>query len=148
MATEFHARHIMIETNDLISPRRAMEEIREIHQKLKDGEDFEVLARENSDDISSANLGGDMGWFVPQAFGERMEQTLSAMQDGEISEPFQTESGWHIIERLGMREKDVTDESMRNAARSNLQQQKMDIEVERFLQQMRDEAFVEIRLES
>ena len=148
MATEFHARHIMIETNDLISPRRAMEEIREIHQKLKDGEDFAVLARENSDDISSANLGGDMGWFVPQAFGERMEQTLSAMQDGEISEPFQTESGWHIIERLGMREKDVTDESMRNAARNNLQQQKMDIEVERFLQQMRDEAFVEIRLES
>jgi peptidyl-prolyl cis-trans isomerase SurA len=148
MATEFHARHIMIETNDLISPRRAMEEIREIHQKLKDGEDFEVLARENSDDISSANLGGDMGWFVPQAFGERMEQTLSALQDGEISEPFQTESGWHIIERLGMREKDVTDESMRNAARNNLQQQKMDIEVERFLQQMRDEAFVEIRLDS
>ena len=148
MATEFHARHIMIETNDLISPRRAMEEIREIHQKLKDGEDFAVLARENSDDISSANLGGDMGWFVPQAFGERMEQTLSALQDGEISEPFQTESGWHIIERLGMREKDVTDESMRNAARNNLQQQKMDIEVERFLQQMRDEAFVEIRLDS
>ena len=148
MATEFHARHIMIETNDLISPRRAMEEIREIHSKLKDGEDFAVLARENSDDISSANLGGDMGWFVPQAFGERMEQTLSAMQDGEISEPFQTEDGWHIIERLGMREKDVTDEAMRNAARNNLQQQKMDIEVEQFLQQMRDEAFVEIRLDS
>ena len=148
MATEFHARHIMIETNDLITPRRAMQEIREIHQKLKDGEDFAVLARENSDDVSSANLGGDMGWFVPEAYGERMEQTLSAMQDGEISEPFQTESGWHIIERLGMREKDVTDESLRNAARNNLQQQKMDIEVERFLQQMRDEAFVEIRLDS
>ena len=148
MATEFHARHIMIETNDLITPRRAMQEIREIHQKLKDGEDFAVLARENSDDVSSANLGGDMGWFVPEAYGERMEQTLSAMQDGEISEPFQTESGWHIIERLGMREKDVTDESMRNAARNNLQQQKMDIEIERFLQQMRDEAFVEIRLEN
>jgi len=148
MTTEFHARHIMIETNDLISPRRAMEEIREIRQKLEDGEDFEVLARENSDDISSANLGGDMGWFVPQAYGERMEQTLTAMQDGEISEPFQTENGWHIIERLGMREKDVTDESMRNAARNNLQQQKMDIEIERFLQQMRDEAFVEIRIDS
>jgi len=148
MATEFHARHIMIATNDLITPRRAMEEIREIHQKLKDGEDFDVLARENSDDVTSANLGGDMGWFTPEAFGERMGQTLAAMQDGEISEPFQTEGGWHIIERLGMREKDVTDESMRNAARNNLQQQKMDIEVERFLQQMRDEAFVEIRLES
>jgi len=148
MATEFHARHIMIETNDLIGPRQAMEQIREIRQKLVDGEDFAELAKENSDDVSSANLGGDMGWFVPQSYGERMEQTLSAMQDGAISEPFQTENGWHIIERLGMREKDVTEESLRNAARNNLQQQKMDIEVERFLQQMRDEAFVEIRLDA
>jgi len=148
MATEFHARHIMVETNELIGPRQAMERIREIHQKLVDGEDFDTLAKENSDDISSANLGGDMGWFLPQAFGERMDQTLSAMKDGDISEPFQTESGWHIIERLGMREKDVTVESQRSAARNNLQQQKMDIEIERFLQQMRDEAFVEIRLDA
>jgi len=148
MATEFHARHIMVLTNDLVSPREAMNQIREIHKKLVDGEDFGELAKENSDDISSANLGGDMGWFVPQTYGERMEQTLGAMQDGEISEPFQSESGWHIIERLGMREKDVTEESMRNAARNNLQQQKMDIEIERFLQQMRDEAFVEIRLDA
>jgi peptidyl-prolyl cis-trans isomerase SurA len=148
MATEFHARHIMIEANDLVGPRQAMEQIREIHSDLIDGADFETLARESSDDISSANIGGDMGWFSPKAFGDRMEQTLSAMEDGQVSEPFQTESGWHIIERLGMREKDVTDESMRNAARNNLQQQKMDLEVEQFLQEMRDEAFVEIRLPS
>ncbi len=148
MATEYHARHIMIETNDLVSPRQAMEQVRDIHQQLVDGGDFAALAKENSDDITSSNLGGDMGWFQPQAFGERMGLTLEAMQDGEISEPFQTEGGWHIIERLGKREKDVTDEAMRNAARNNLQQQKMDIEVEKFLQQMRDEAFVEIRLDS
>lgn len=148
MVTEFHAQHIMIETNDLISPRQAMEQIREIHQQLIDGTDFAELAREYSDDISSANLGGDMGWFQPQAYGERMGQTLTAMQDGDISEPFQSEAGWHIIERLGMREKDVTVESLRNAARGNLQQQKMDIELEKFLQEMRDEAFVEIRLDS
>ena len=148
MVTEFHAQHIMIETNDLISPRQAMEQIRDIHQQLIDGADFAELAREYSDDISSANLGGDMGWFQPQAYGERMGQTLTAMQDGDISEPFQSEAGWHIIERLGMREKDVTVESLRNAARGNLQQQKMDIELEKFLQEMRDEAFVEIRLDS
>ena len=146
MTTEFHARHIMIETNELVSPREAMDEIREIHTGLINGGDFEALAKENSDDIASANLGGDMGWFAPLAYGERIDQTLDGMDDGEISEPFQTEGGWHIIERLGKREKDVTDESMRNAARNNLKQRKMDLEVEQFLQQMRDEAFVEIRL--
>jgi peptidyl-prolyl cis-trans isomerase SurA len=146
LATEFHARHIMIQTSDLVTPRQAMELIREIHGKLIDGEDFETLARENSDDVSSANLGGDMGWIMPQSFGERFGQTLEALQDGEISEPFQTENGWHIIERLGMREKDVTEASLRNAARNNLQQQKMDVEIERFLQQIRDEAFIETRL--
>jgi len=148
MATEYHAEHIMIETNDLISPRQAMDQIRDIHKQLMEGADFAELAREFSDDVSSANLGGDMGWFMPQAYGERIAQTLAAMEDGEISEPFQTETGWHIIERLGMREKDVTVESIRNAARGNLQQQKMDIELEKFLQEMRDEAFVEIRLDS
>ncbi len=148
MATEFHARHIMVETNDLVSPRQAMEQIRDIHKQLIEGADFAELAKEHSDDVSSQNLGGDMGWFMPQAYGERIGQTLSAMQDGEISEPFQTETGWHIIERLGMREKDVTVEAVRNTARNNLQQQKMDIELEQFLQEMRDEAFVEIRLDS
>jgi peptidyl-prolyl cis-trans isomerase SurA len=148
IATEFHAQHIMISTNELVGPRQAMEQVRDIHKQLIDGADFAELAREFSDDVSSANLGGDMGWFLPEAYGERMAQTLSAMQDGDISEPFQTESGWHIIERLGMREKDVTVESLRNAARGNLQQQKMDIELEKFLQEMRDEAFVETRLDS
>jgi peptidyl-prolyl cis-trans isomerase SurA len=148
IAEEFHARHIMVKTNDLVSPRAAMEQIREIHKELLDGGDFADLARENSDDVTSANLGGDMGWFMPQSYGDRFGQTLTSLQDGEISEPFQTEGGWHIIERLGVREKDVTEESIRGSARNNLQQQKMDLEVERFLQEMRDEAFVEIRLDA
>ena len=148
MATEFHALHIMIKTSDLVGPRQAMEQIREIHSELLDGGDFATLARENSDDVTSANLGGDLGWFMPESYGERIGQTLAALEDGEISEPFQTEDGWHILERLGKRETDVTEEAIRNAARNNLQQQKMDIELERFLQEMRDEAFVEIRLDS
>ena len=148
MATEFHARHIMIETNDLTSPKQAMERIRSIHTQIDAGSNFDDLAKKYSDDVSSANLGGDMGWFQPDAYGERMEQTLTALKDGEISEPFQTENGWHIIQRLGMREKDVTEESLRASARANIHQQKMDTEIERFLQQMRDEAFVEIRLPS
>jgi peptidyl-prolyl cis-trans isomerase SurA len=148
MATEFHARHIMVASNELLTPKAAMERIRKIHSELDEGASFEELAKKYSDDVNSANLGGDMGWFVPAAYGERMEQTLMALKDGEISEPFQTENGWHIIERLGMREKDITEDALRAAARNNIRQQKTDAEIERFLQQMRDEAFVEIRLPS
>ncbi len=146
--TEFQARHIMIKVTDLVGPRQAMEQIRDIHSRLNDGEDFEALAREYSDDVTSANLGGDLGWFMPQSYGERFAQTLEGLQDGEISEPFQTEKGWHIIERLGTRDKDYSEEAIRNAAANNLRQQKTDIEVEKFLQEMRDEAYVEIRLDS
>jgi peptidyl-prolyl cis-trans isomerase SurA len=89
-----------------------------------------------------------MGWFSAQAYGERMQQTLAGLKDGEISEPFQTEDGWHIVQRLGKREKDVTDQAIRAAARNNLMQQKADVELQRFMQQMRDEAFVEVRLPS
>ena len=148
IATEFHAQHIMIKTSELVGPRDAMEQIRDIHDQLMNGEDFADLAREYSDDVTSANLGGDMGWFIPQSYGERITQTLEAMQDGEVSEPFQSEGGWHIMQRLATREIDVTEESIRTAARNNLQQQKMDIELERFLQQLRDEAFVEIKLDA
>ncbi|MCW8925181.1 MAG: peptidylprolyl isomerase [Xanthomonadales bacterium] len=146
--TEYHARHIMVKISDLVGPRQAMEQIRSIHTRLQEGEDFESLAREYSDDVTSANLGGDLGWFMPQTYGERFTQTLEALQDGETSEPFQTESGWHIIERLGTREKDYSEEAIRNAAAKNLQQQKSDIEIEKFLQEMRDEAYVEMRLDS
>ena len=148
MLTEFHGRHIMIRVSDLVGPRQAMEQIRDLHTRLIEGEDFETLAREYSDDVTSANLGGDMGWFVPQSYGERFAQTFEALDDGETSEPFQTENGWHIVERLATREKDFSEEALRNAAANNLRQQKTDIEVERFLQEMRDEAYVEIRLES
>ena len=146
MTTEFHARHIMIEATDFLTPKQAMDRIRDIHTELEDGASFEELAKKYSDDVSSANLGGDMGWFPPEAYGERIQLTLEALQDGQVSEPFQTENGWHIIERLGVREKDVTEESLRASARANIRQQKSDAEIEQFLQQMRDEAFVEIRL--
>jgi peptidyl-prolyl cis-trans isomerase SurA len=148
MLTEFHALHIMIKTSDLVGPREAMEQIRDLHSRIVEGEDFGALAREYSDDVTSANLGGDLGWIIPQSYGERFAQTLEALDDGELSEPFQAQDGWHLVQRLGTREKDFSEEALRNAAANNLRQQKSDLEVERFLQEMRDEAFVEIKLDS
>lgn len=143
---EYHARHIMIKINELITPREAMDRITKIKAKLDDGEDFAVLAKENSDDPTTANLGGDMGWFPPEVYGDRVAMTLSSMQQDAISEPFQTEGGWHVIQLLGTRESDRTEEAIREEARNKIRQQKAELEIEQTLRQFRDEAFVEIRL--
>jgi peptidyl-prolyl cis-trans isomerase SurA len=143
---EYHARHIMVEINELVTPRLAMDQIIEIQQQLKDGTDFAELAKEHSDDTTSANLGGDMGWFPPEAYGERVYQTLIALKSGETSEPFQTTGGWHIMELMGKREMDRTEEAIRGEAREQIRRRKADQEIEKVLRQFRDEAFVEIRL--
>ena len=143
---EYNARHIMIEVDEMMSPRLAMDAITDIKGRLNNGEDFAVLAKEYSDDYTSANLGGDMGWFPPEAYGERVYQTLMALKAGQTSEPFQTEGGWHIIELLATREMDRTEEAIRAEAREKIMTRKADQEVQKVLRQFRDEAFVEIRL--
>jgi len=146
MVKEYHARHIMIEINELVTPRLAMDQIIEVKNKLDGGADFAELAREYSDDTSSANLGGDMGWFPPEAYGDRVYQTLVALQPGQVSEPFQTMGGWHVMELLETRETDRTEEAIRAEARDKIRMQRADQEIETVLRQFRDEAFVEIRL--
>ena len=148
MAKEYRASHIMIKTNELVTARDAMEKIQDLRRRVLAGEDFAKLAREYSDDVTSANLGGDMGWFFPNQFGERFQTAVEGLQDGEVSEPFQTSEGWHIVQRTGFRETDVTDEARRNMARQTIMKRKADSEIESFLRQMREEAFVEVRLPS
>jgi peptidyl-prolyl cis-trans isomerase SurA len=143
---EYNARHIMIEVNELVTPRQAMDEITDIKQLLADGADFAELAKERSDDTSSANLGGDMGWFPPDAFGERVYQTLIALQPGQVSEPFQTQGGWHVLELLDIRERDRTEEAIRAEAREKITMRKAEEEIDKVLRGFRDEAYVEIRL--
>lgn len=143
---EYNARHIMVEVDELMTPRLAMDRIIEIKGKLDAGEDFAELAKEYSDDTTSANIGGDMGWFPPEAYGERVYQTLMALKPNQVSEPFQTEGGWHVMQLLGTREMDRTEEAIRAEARDKIMRRKADQEIETVLRQFRDEAFVEIRL--
>jgi peptidyl-prolyl cis-trans isomerase SurA len=143
---EYRARHIMIEINEIVTPRDAMDTITVIKRQVDDGADFSELAKEHSDDPTSANLGGDMGWFPPEAYGERVAQTLGALELGEVSEPFQSASGWHLMQLTDKREVDRTEESIRAEARDKIRQRKAEVEIDRTLRQWRDEAFVEIRL--
>jgi peptidyl-prolyl cis-trans isomerase SurA len=143
---EYHARHIMVEINELTTPKLAMDRITDIRQQLDNGGDFAELAKEYSDDPTSANLGGDMGWFPPEAYGDRVYQTLVALKPGQVSEPFQTMGGWHIMQLLDTREVDRTEEAIRAEAREKIRMQRADQEIEKVLRQFRDEAYVEIRL--
>ena len=146
MLEEYHARHIMVTTSEIVTARDAMDEISVIKRMLDDGGDFAELAREHSDDPTSANLGGDMGWFPPNAYGDRVHQTLLALEIGETSEPFQTQGGWHIMQLLDKREIDRTQEAIREEARQKIRQRKAELEIEKTLRQIRDEAYVEVRL--
>ena len=146
MVKEFHARHIMLIPSELMSAKQAMDRITNISNELKNGADFAELAREHSDDPTSANLGGDLSWFQTGRYGERVQQTISALPVDGISEPFQTEMGWHIVQYLGEREMDRTEEAIRGDARNKIYQRKADVELQKFIRQMRDEAYVENRL--
>ncbi|MEJ2535121.1 MAG: peptidylprolyl isomerase [Gammaproteobacteria bacterium] len=146
MAEEYRANHIMITPNELVTQREAMEQIRELREQIEDGALFAELARQYSDDTTSANLGGDMGWFSLEQFGPRFQAMVEGLEDGELSEPFQTEAGWHLVQRTGYRETDVTEQAMRNMARQTIMQRRADSEIEGFLRQLREEAFVELRL--
>ena len=88
-----------------------------------------------------------MGWFPPEAYGERVFQTLSGLDPGELSQPFQTQAGWHIIEFLAERQTDRTDDAIRAEARDKIMRRKAQQEIDKILRQFRDEAFVEIRLD-
>ena len=146
LVREYNARHILVNTSELVTADDALATVRDIRRRLESGADFAELAKEFSDDNTTANLGGDMGWFEIGAYGTRVEQVLGGLDDGELSEPFQTEVGWHLMQRLGTREADVTDERRREQAREIVRNRKAEEEYDLYLRQLRGEAYIENRL--
>ncbi len=146
MVEEYHARHIMINIDELTSAEQAERQIRAIHQRLLDGGDFAAEAREHSTDHNSAPLGGDMGWFPIDGYGSGVAAALGGLADNDISQPFQSDAGWHIVQRLGTRQQDRTREIMRQQASETIRARKGGEAWERYLRELRGEAFVESRL--
>ena len=142
VVTEYHARHIEIAVNELTSSDEAQKTVREIRQRIVDGhEDFAKLAKEYSKDSNTAGAGGDMGWFPIDQYGAPVAQTLATLKDNEISQPFQTDVGWHIIQLLGSRQNDRTDEAKREQAREVLRNRKAADEYDNFVRQIRSESY-------
>ncbi|MBL4659040.1 MAG: peptidylprolyl isomerase [Alcanivoracaceae bacterium] len=146
LITQYHARHIVIMNSELVTPAQGMELINEINSRLQADEDFAKLAEEESDDVNSAALGGDLGWFQINEFGQRFGDVVRALDDDEVSSPFQTQVGWHIAQRLGQRENDVTTEYKRAQARQAIHARKMNEEIESWIIEIRGEAFIDVRI--
>lgn len=144
--TEFNARDILIRKTELVDSAEARRRIDELRARLVAGEDFAELARKHSEDDMTASNGGDMGWFQVYAWGNAVGETLLRLEDGELSQPFETDIGWHLLQRVATREQDVTEETRRNRAREAIGRRKAEEEYQRFLRQLREESYVELRL--
>ncbi|MEW5834607.1 MAG: peptidylprolyl isomerase [Pseudomonadota bacterium] len=143
--TEYHARQILITPSELITPAQAEQKAQDLYQRIVNKhEDFAKLAKADSADDTTANAGGDMGWFAKDAWGDAVAQQLSALKPDEVSHPFQTEAGWHIIQLLGTRQADRTDEIARNQARQAIGNRKAEQAYEDFLRQLKASAYIRI----
>ncbi|CAA0120640.1 Chaperone SurA [BD1-7 clade bacterium] len=145
MVHQNHARHILIKLSEVRTDRQAKRAIDDIHNRLQQGGDFTLLAKEYSEDPGSAMQGGDLGWSMPGQFVPEFEETLARLKDNEISQPFKSEFGWHIMEKMGERVHNMTEESRQNQAYQTLYERKFAQELDNWLLKIRDEAFVEVK---
>lgn len=146
IVTEFHALHMMIKVTELTPQAEAEKKINDLRRRIEGGEDFAALAKANSEDTTSANAGGDMGWFPIDTYGPQVGEVISQLKDGQISQVFHSNVGFHFVKRLGMRELDRTADARRAQAREAIQQRKAEDDYENLLRQLRSEAYIEYRL--
>ena len=148
IVNQVQARHILIRTNAMLSDESAGKKLKDIKSRIEKGEEFDDLAREYSEDHGSAINGGRLEWAVSSNFVPKFQEVVDSLEIDQISEPFRTQYGWHIVQLLGKRRHDNTQEAMRAKAREQIRQRKIEEETELWLRQLRDESYVEIRLHS
>ena len=142
---QVHVRHILMKPTALADDATVKQKLSELRDRILKGEDFAGLAQTNSEDPGSAAQGGDLGWTGPNAFVPEFEEHLASLKDNEISEPFKTQYGWHIVQMLGHRTYDNTDDVKRRRAMEAIRASKADEETEIWLRRLRDEAYVEFK---
>jgi peptidyl-prolyl cis-trans isomerase SurA len=140
-----HARHILLKPTEVQDDATVEQRLRDVRARILKGEDFAGLAKTLSEDPGSAVDGGDLGWTTPGTFVPEFDKALAALKENEISQPFRTQFGWHIVQLLGKRQFDNTDELQRQRAFMQLRESKADEEVELWLRRLRDEAYVDIK---
>ena len=139
-------RHILITPNEIIDDATAEQQLKEALVQLTSGDDFGELAKLLSDDPGSANEGGEMGWTSPGEFVPEFEEVASNSKIGEVSEPFRSRFGWHILEVMERRTYDNTEEIKQSSCIQRVRNGKLEEETELWMRRIRDEAFVDIRI--
>ena len=143
---QIHVRHILMKTNELDDDETVRQKLSKLRERILKGEDFGGLASTNSADPGSAPDGGDLGWSGPGTFVPEFDKAIADLKANEISEPFKSRYGWHIVQMLGTRTYDSTDDVRRQRAFAAIRESKADEETELWLRRLRDEAFVEIKM--
>lgn len=141
-----HTRHVLVQPDEILDDNAIRAKMQRIRQRIvENGEDFGDVARLESADPGSAPKGGDLGWTSPGSFIPAYEAEVAKLSPGEISQPFRTDYGWHIVQLLDRKERDTTDEVKRDRAIQAIRSGKQEQETDIWLRQLRDEAYVEIR---
>lgn len=138
-------RHILIRPTETVSDAQAENTIRDLTREIRDGGDFAALAREYSDDPVSGSDGGNLGWVSPGQMVPEFEQAMEQAEVGELQGPFRSQFGWHILEVQERRQKDISGEVRESEARQAIYRRKFDTELQNWLREIRDEAFVEFK---
>jgi peptidyl-prolyl cis-trans isomerase SurA len=145
IVSQYQTRHILIQPSEVVSPENAKQQIDSIYNRLKAGEDFAVLASTFSNDPGSARDGGSLGWVNPGVMVPEFEAQMKNTAVGQISAPFQTQFGWHILQVTDMRQQDMTREYQQRMARQILGERQFDAELDSWLREIRSNAFVEVK---
>ncbi|MBL8321187.1 MAG: peptidylprolyl isomerase [Acinetobacter sp.] len=142
---QFQTRHILIQPSEVVSPENAKQLIDSLYNRIQKGEDFAVLAATYSNDPGSARDGGSLGWVTPGVMVPEFDSRMKSTPKGQVSEPFQSQFGWHILQVTDTRQQDMTKEYQERMARQILGERQFDAELDTWLREIRNNAFVDIK---
>lgn len=145
--TQTNARHILLRPNEILSAAGAEARLGHLRERIVNGDDFAELARSHSDDPGSASMGGDLGWLSPGDSPSNFQEIMDGLAESGVSMPFETEFGWHIVQVVARRNYDGTEEIRRATAVRTIRDRKVEEEMQAWLRQIRQEAYVEYRLD-
>lgn len=145
LVPQFNTRHILIKTSEVVSPENAKQTIDSIYNRLKAGDDFATLASTYSNDPGSARDGGSLGWVSPGMMVPEFDKLMQSSPVNEISKPFQTQFGWHILQVTDTRQQDMTSEYQKRMARQILGERQFESEYDGWLRELRANTYIEIK---